>query len=110
MTQSEANPSLGLWFPASREKSREQCFFGLPEGTGAPKNDCSTSLFDRFPYSREQGNSRPSREVLLTMQGNLSFGLFVLLNLQRRIPLAAAQVKSRKGEALKPTTDADYDE
>ena len=63
-----------------------------------------------FPTQENRETRRPSREVLLTMQGNLSFGLFVLLNLQRRIPLAAAQVKSRKGEALKPTTDADYDE
>ena len=110
MTQSEANPSLGLWFPASREKSREQCFFGLPEGTGAPKNDCSTSLFDRFPYSREQGNSTAKQGSTIDYARKPELWTVRSLESAKAHPLAAAQVKSRKGEALKPTTDADYDE
>src|ERR1700682_5766287 len=38
-------PLSGLVFPASREKSRENSIFWLPDGTGAPKNDRCTSAF-----------------------------------------------------------------
>ena len=55
MTQSEANPSLDYGSLLAGKKSREQCFFGLPEGTGAPKNDCSTSLFGPVSLLKRTG-------------------------------------------------------
>ena len=110
MTQSEANPSLDYGSLLAGKKAGNNAFFGLPEGTCAPKNDCSTSLFDRFPYSREQGNSTAKQGSTIDYARKPELWTVRSLESAKAHPLAAAQVKSRKGEALKPTTDADYDE
>jgi hypothetical protein len=85
MTQSEANPSLDYGSLLAGKKAGKNAFLGCRRGRVRRKMIVPQAFSTGFPTQENRVTRRPSREVLLTMQGNLSFGLFVLLNLQRRI-------------------------
>jgi hypothetical protein len=85
MTQSEANPSLDYGSLLAGKKAGNNAFLGCRRGRVRRKMIVPQAFSTGFPTQENRETRRPSREVLLTMQGNLSFGLFVLLNLQRRI-------------------------
>src|ERR1700686_4803974 len=100
MTQSEANPSLDYGSLLAGKKAGNNAFLGCRRGRVRRKMIVPQSLFDRFPYSREQGNSTAKQGSTIDYARKPELWTVRSLESAKAHPLAAAQVKSRKGEAL----------
>jgi hypothetical protein len=110
MTQSEANPSLDYGSLLAGKKAGNNAFLGCRRVRVRRKMIVPQAFSTGFPTQENRETRRPKQGSTIDYARKPELWTVRSLESAKAHPLAAAHVKSRKGEALKPTTDADYDE